>query len=116
MRCGWKYAGDLSLVAYFNLQIFLDDKEVANALVQNNTIQAAFTFSSYNQSANYKAVVSAIDYCNTQSPSQVLVIQGKNSTKGTTLGALGSLIFTVKNASSYDNIDQYAHAWIGLGP
>lgn len=101
VKCGWKYAGDLSLVAYFNLQIFLDDKEVANALVQNNTIQAAFTFSSYNQSANYKAVVSAIDYCNTQSPSQMLVIQGKNRTKGTkvlTLGALGSLIFTVNNA------------------
>ena len=66
-KCGWKYGGDMSLVAYFNLQIFLNDIKVANVFVQNNTTEAAFTFHSSNQSADYKAVVYAIDHCNTWS-------------------------------------------------
>lgn len=54
-------------MAYFNLQILLDDQEVANVFVQNNTNQAAFNLHSSDQSANYKAVVYAIDHCNTWS-------------------------------------------------
>ena len=83
-KCDWKYNGDLSVVAYFNVQIFLDDKEMANVLVENNTNQAAFTFQSSDQTANYKAVVHAIDHCNTLSPRQmpmgsVTLKQGNNT-------------------------------------
>lgn len=70
-KCDWKYPGDLSLVAYFNLQIFLDDEEMANVWVSNDSNQAGFTLQSSDQSANYKAVVYAIDHCNTWSPRQM---------------------------------------------
>ena len=54
------------------MQISLDDKEI-NLLAPSDAKEAAFAFQSSNQSANYKVAVYAIDYCNTQSPSQIFM-------------------------------------------
>ena len=71
-KCDWKYTGDLSLVAYFNVQISLDDKEI-NVLAPSDANEVVFAFQSSNQSANYSVAIYAIDYCNTQSPSQIFM-------------------------------------------
>jgi hypothetical protein len=64
-QCGWKYTSDLSMVALFNVKIFLGEQEMVNIWVANDTMQVSFTLQSSNGNANYKAIVSSIDHCDT---------------------------------------------------
>ena len=62
-RLQWSYAGDLSAVAYFDVNITAEENVMVNMRVPNTASLAAFFFQENSLSSGYSATVAAVGHC-----------------------------------------------------
>ena len=66
-QCGWRYTGDLTMVAFFDVKVLVDEEEVVNIRVPSNTQQVFFRTE---KGSTYSVSVAAVDHCNAYETSE----------------------------------------------
>ena len=74
-RLQWSYAGDLSAVAYFDVNIIAENNVMVNMRVPNTASHTAFYFQEHSPGSEYSATVAAVGHCEGTAENEQLIFK-----------------------------------------
>ena len=72
-RCGWKYNGSLESLFQFQIEMQINDRPMCQEIVFSKAVSCELP---YEEGADYKVVIRAVDSCNSSFDNEAIFIPG----------------------------------------